>query len=82
MVEETVICLEGSCREVEDETGADEVIIITESSNSWVKPAICVSIVLVAVIFFSFMYFGRSWLEGSAKVSWTERRDRDLLGVS
>ena len=73
MMEETVICLEGSCREAEDETGADEVIIISESFNSWVKPAICVSIVLVAVIFFSFMYFGRSWLEGSAKVSGAQR---------
>ena len=70
MVEETVICLERACSEAEDDTeGGEEVIIISDSSSSWVKPAICVSIVLVAVVFFSFMYFGRSWLEGSAKVS-------------
>ena len=73
MVEQTVICLEGTCRGAEDGSEADEVIVISDSSSSWVKPAICVSIVLVAVIFFSFMYFGRSWLEGSAKVSRADR---------
>lgn len=63
MVEEQVICLERSCARTED-----DVIIITNNLNSWVRPAICVSIVFVAVAFFAFMYFGRSCLEGSAKV--------------
>ena len=39
-----------------------------EEWETWVRPAICISIVVVAVFFFSFMYFGRSWLEGTVKV--------------
>ena len=63
MMEDQIICLQGACTDTED-----EVTISTDTWNPWVRPAICVSIVLAAVVFFAFMYFGRSCLEGSAKV--------------
>ena len=56
------MCLTTSCPPVDslEEEG--------EEWETWVRPAICISIVVVAVFFFSFMYFGRSWLEGTVKV--------------
>ena len=40
-----------------------------EEWEDWVRPAVCISIVVVAVFFFAFMYFGRSWMEGTARVN-------------
>ena len=55
------MCLTTSCPvDILEEEG--------EEGETWVRPAICISIVVVAVFFFSFMYFGRSWLEGTVKV--------------
>ena len=56
------MCLTSSCPPVD--ILEEEV----EEWETWVRPAICISIVVVAVFFFSFMYFGRSWLEGTVKV--------------
>ena len=41
---------------------------VEEEWEDWVRPVIFISILVVAVAFFSFMYFGRTWLEGSVKV--------------
>ena len=57
------MCLTSSCPPVD--ILEEEV----EEWETWVRPAICISIVVVAVFFFSFMYFGRSWLEGTVKVN-------------
>ena len=34
----------------------------------WVRPVLCVSIVIVAIAFIAFMKFGQSWFEGSITV--------------
>ena len=57
------ICLTTNCVE---ET--EEEILEDLEWDDWVRPALCIGIMLVAVVFFSFMYFGRSWLEGTVKV--------------
>ena len=60
------MCLTTSCPPVDIlEQEMEEV----EEWEDWVRPAVCISIVVVAVFFFAFMYFGRSWMEGTARVN-------------
>lgn len=66
------LCLTTQClneEEVERE--------VEEEWEDWVQPLIFISILIVAVAFFSFMYFGRTWLEGSVKL--TYRKTQLLL---
>jgi len=66
------LCLTTQClseEEVEQE--------LEEEWEDWVRPIIFISILIVAVAFFSFMYFGRTWLEGSVKL--TYRKTQLLL---
>ena len=51
----------------------DQEMEEVEEWETWVRPAVCISIVIVAVLFFSFMYFGRSWIEGSVRVKITKK---------
>ena len=64
-----VLCLTTTCTTDLEQQEVEEVIEEIEEWEDWVRPAVCISIMIVAVIFFSFMYFGRSWLEGTVKVS-------------
>ena len=57
------ICLTTNCVEETEEEMLEDL-----EWDDWVRPALCIGIMLVAVVFFSFMYFGRSWLEGTVKV--------------
>ena len=65
-----VLCLTTDCIATVDEVEQMEKMM--EEWDDWVRPAICVSIMVTVVIFFSFMYFGRSWMEGTARVRWHE----------
>ena len=62
-----VLCLTTNCEAMVDEVEQMEAML--EEWDDWVRPAICVSIMITAVLFFSFMYFGRSWMEGTARVT-------------
>ena len=71
-----VLCLTTTCTSDLETVEEEEVMEEIEELEDWVRPAVCISIMLVAVIFFSFMYFGRSWLEGTVKVRLSELGSR------
>ena len=61
VLQERILCLTTSCPPP-DPLEEEEVW------PDWVRPVLCVSIVIVAIAFIAFMKFGQSWFEGSITV--------------
>ena len=72
VLQERILCLTTSCPPP-DPLQEEEVW------PDWVRPVLCVSIVIVAIAFIAFMKFGQSWFEGSITVIVDSERERVKL---
>ena len=70
VLQKRILCLTTSCPPPDPLQEEEEVW------PDWVRPVLCVSIVIVAIAFIAFMKFGQSWFEGSITVIVDSERER------